>query len=111
MLLQDIIWEFAWMIAAFIVMVGIPSLMIGSILDLFYEADPLARATLGKLARDLLQKAEQTGNTIAKVFAIMLIYFRWALLLALDLYIIYVIINYPWTPAWLRSWLRAVFPF
>lgn len=110
-MLSDVIWQFAWMIVGFIVMVGIPALAIASVFDIFLEADPLARATLGDMARDLLQKAKETRNTVMRVFAILLLYFRWALLLALDLYVIYIIITYPWTPAWLKAWLRAVFPF
>jgi len=109
--LMDLIWQFAYIIIAFIIMIGIPALAVASVLDILVEADPLARMTLRRLVEGMLRRADETGNTVTKVFAIMLMYFRWALLLALDLFIIYIMLHFNWLPPWLASWLRSVFPF
>lgn len=110
-MLMDLIWQFAYIIIAFVIMIGIPAIAVASFIDIFVEADPLARVTMRRLLESLLRKAEETNNTVTKVFAIFLIYFRWALLLALDLFIIWILLNFAWMPPWLRSWLRSVFPF
>ena len=111
MALIDLVWQFAYIIIAFIIMIGIAALAVASFIDIFVEADPLARMTLRRMLEGLLRRADETGNTVTKVFAIFLIYFRWALLLALDLFIIWVMLNFAWMPPWLRSWIRSVFPF
>ena len=110
-MLMNIIWQFAWIIIAFVVMVGIPALAVASVIDIFVEADPLARMTMRRLVEGMLRRAQDSGNTVQYVFAIFLIYFRWALLLALDLFIIYIMLQFQWMPPWLSSWIRTVFPF
>ena len=107
----DIVLTFARMIIAFIVVIGITTIMVASIVDIFVEATPLSFLTLKKLALDLLKKANETDNAFTKIFAIFLLYFRWLLILALDIFIIWVMLNFNWFPPWLTSWIRSVFPF
>ena len=67
MALASLIWQFAYIIIAFIVMIGIPALAVASIIDIFVEADPLARMTLRRLVEGMLRRAQESGNTFGTI--------------------------------------------